>query len=72
MGSLFTSYWAQCVDLRSGKCKIKLSMKECRLRHVNINGQIRLSLGFFDRNFKCQFETDANTAEKETTNPAHV
>ena len=35
-------------------------MNECRLRHVNINGQIRLDLGFFDRNFKCQFETDAN------------
>ena len=72
MGPLFTSYWAQCVELRSGKCKIKLSMNECRLRHANINGQISLSLGFLDRNCKCQFETDANTAEKETTHPAHV
>ena len=46
--------------------------KECRFRHVKINGQISLSLGFFDRNCKCQLGTDANTGEKETAHPAHV
>ena len=34
--------------------------------------KISLSLEFFDRNCKCQLETDANTAEKEATHPVHV